>query len=88
VYVGEGTLLPGETISWTVASLAGGGAQTQVQFVVTAMETITNEVYGVTCAQGVSAVGSEAVVTTIQEQWTVYLPLALKSAGGTAQIGQ
>jgi hypothetical protein len=79
--------LPGEAVSWTVASLAGGGAQTQVQFAVTATGTITNEVYGVTCAEGVSAVGSEPVVTTIQEQWTVYLPLALKNPGGTAQIG-
>jgi uncharacterized repeat protein (TIGR01451 family) len=86
-YVGGGMLMPGDVVSWTVANLAGGGAQAQVQFAVTAMETITNAVYGVTCAEGVSAVGSAPVVTAVQ-QWAVYLPAVLKSPGGTAQIGQ
>ncbi|MGD9098951.1 MAG: choice-of-anchor Q domain-containing protein [Anaerolineae bacterium] len=80
-YVGGGTLLLGDVVRWTIASLAGGGAQAQVQFAVTAIETITNEVYGVTCAEGVSALGSEPVVTAVQ-QWTIYLPAVLKSYSG------
>ncbi len=75
-YAGGGTLMLGDVVSWTVASLAGG-AQTQVQFAVTAIETITNEVYGVTCAEGVSAAGSESVVTVVY-RWAIYLPAALK----------
>jgi uncharacterized repeat protein (TIGR01451 family) len=75
-YVSGGTLLLGDVVSWTVASLAGG-AQAQVQFVVTAMGTIVNEFYGVTCAEGISATGGEPVVTVIQK-WAVYLPAVLK----------
>ncbi|MGD9098953.1 MAG: right-handed parallel beta-helix repeat-containing protein, partial [Anaerolineae bacterium] len=76
-YVSGGTLLLGDVVSWTVASLAEGGTQAQVQFVVTAMETIINEFYGVTCAEGISATGSEPVVT-VSQQWTIYLPVAMK----------
>jgi uncharacterized repeat protein (TIGR01451 family) len=86
-YVGGGTLLLGDVVRWTVASLAGGGAQAQVQFAVTAMGTITNAVYGVTCAEGALAVGSEPVVTAVQ-QWTIYLPAVLRSPGGTARLEQ
>jgi uncharacterized repeat protein (TIGR01451 family) len=77
-YVSGGALMPGDVISWTVASLPGSGASVQVQFVVTATETITNALYGVTCAEDVSAVGIEPVVTVIQE-WTIYLPLVVRN---------
>lgn len=77
-YVGGGTLMPGDVVSWTAASLAGNGASVQVQFAVTATETITNVVYGVTCAEDVSAVGSEPVVTTSLQR-TVYLPLVVRN---------
>jgi uncharacterized repeat protein (TIGR01451 family) len=64
-YVSGGTLMPGNVVSWTIANLAGDGAHAQVQFIVAATERITNAVYGVTCAEGVSAVGGEPVVTAI-----------------------
>lgn len=77
-YVSGGALMPGGVVSWTVGSLAGGGASVQAQFVVTATGTIINSVYGVACAEGASAVGSEPVVTIIG-QCTVYLPLVTRN---------
>jgi uncharacterized repeat protein (TIGR01451 family) len=78
-YVSGGTLMLEDVVGWTVTDLAGGGASVQVQFVVTATETITNAVYGVTCAEGVSAVGSEPVVTTSLGRMN-YLPLVLRNS--------
>jgi uncharacterized repeat protein (TIGR01451 family) len=63
-YVSGGELLPGGVVSWSLISLAGDESA-QVQFVVTASETITNQVYGVACAEGVSAQGAQDVVTVI-----------------------
>lgn len=62
-YVSGGTLMPGDVVSWTVPSLARLAGYTQVQLVVSATDRITNSVYGVTCKQGVSATGTEEVVT-------------------------
>lgn len=62
-YVSGGTL-NGQEVSWTVASLAPG-ANTSVTLVVTASSTITNSDYGVSAAGGVSASGSQAVVTNV-----------------------
>ena len=76
-YASGGTLIPGNVVIWTVPSLAQLGGSAQVQFVVTATETITNSVYGVSCTQDVSAVGTEEMVTTIGSG-RIYLPVVLK----------
>ena len=68
----------GDVVSWTAASLGGMG-QIQRTFTVTATETITNADYRVSCAEGVSAVGSVAVVTEIEDH-RIYLPLVLRSS--------
>ncbi len=56
-------------------SLAAG-EWLQVQFAVTATQTITNADYRVSCAEGVSADGAQAVVTSFGNK--IYLPLALR----------
>jgi uncharacterized repeat protein (TIGR01451 family) len=75
-YVSGGTLMPGDVVSWTVPSLAQLGGSAQVQFVVTATETIANSVYGVSCKQGASAMGTEDIVTTIGGR--IFLPVVLR----------
>lgn len=62
-YVSGGALNAG-VVSWTVPNLAAG-ATTQVQFTVTAQQSVTNLHYGVTAAGGVSAVGAQSVTTAI-----------------------
>ncbi len=62
-YVSGGSLV-GNTVSWAVSDLSPDSA-TSVTFVVTATQTITNEVYGVTADGGINVVGEEPVVTTI-----------------------
>jgi uncharacterized repeat protein (TIGR01451 family) len=64
VYISGGTKI-GDMVSWTVPSLVGMGRTSQVSFVVTATETITNEAYGVQAEEGVSAKGGQTVTTFI-----------------------
>jgi uncharacterized repeat protein (TIGR01451 family) len=61
----NGGVRSGGVVSWTVLSLAANGASTQVTFVVTATQTITNSDYQVTATGGYSATGEVGVVTAI-----------------------
>jgi uncharacterized repeat protein (TIGR01451 family) len=82
-YVGGGTPV-GNVVSWTVASLAGGGGVTQTTFVVTALETITNSDYHVSASGGFSATGDVMVVTVIDQP-----SLAVSKSGPTrVSIGE
>ena len=76
VRASHGGVRVGDVISWSISSLAPAGSLTRT-FTVTASETVTNADYAVSCAEGVRAVGSVAVVTEI-EQHTVYLPVVLR----------
>jgi uncharacterized repeat protein (TIGR01451 family) len=74
--------VPGGTVDllvviWTVDQLAPHGATVNVQFAVAATQTITNNDYCVSCAEGVSAAGATMVVTHV-EWYNVYLPLVLR----------
>jgi uncharacterized repeat protein (TIGR01451 family) len=82
-YLNGGTLMPGGVVSWTLPSL-GIGADAQVQFAVTASRTITNAVYAVTSAQGASAVGQKAVVTS--DGRDVYYPILAIEKSGPALV--
>jgi uncharacterized repeat protein (TIGR01451 family) len=64
-------------VSWSASSLPEMGSLTRT-FTVSATQTITNHDYGVSCAEGVSALGSVIVVTEIGGEGTeykAYLPL-------------
>jgi len=69
-YIGGGTFNPGKInvpsnyVRWLVPSLAPN-ASIDVQFIVTATQTITNSVYGVRTDGGYSATGTKAVVTHV-----------------------
>jgi uncharacterized repeat protein (TIGR01451 family) len=77
-YLNGGTLMPGGVVSWTLPSL-GIGAAAQVQFAVSAAQgMVTNAVYGVTCAQGATAAGQEAVVTVASDGRKFFYPLIAK----------
>jgi uncharacterized repeat protein (TIGR01451 family) len=76
-WASDGSVQVGGIVSWTMSSLSGMG-QAQRTFSVTATDTITNGDYRVWCAEGVSAVGSVAVVTEIGE-FNIYLPLVLRN---------
>ena len=52
-------------VSWNI-DVWQCGVHTQVQFEVTATETITNDHYSVSCLEGVSTIGTEAVVTKVR----------------------
>lgn len=76
--------VPGGTLDlpvviWMVDQLAPHGAILNLQFAVTATQTITNSDYYVSCAEGVSATGATTVVTHVG--WhNVYLPLVLRQS--------
>ncbi len=77
-YISGGTLMPGGVVSWTVSSLAAND-DVQMQFVVTATQTIINSDYHVSCVEGVSATGSKPVVTVVTDiGYNIYLPLILR----------
>ena len=78
-YVSGGTKV-GNVVSWTAASLAPD-ASIQRTFVVTATATIANSNYQVVADNNVSAVGQQAVVTTITNGpiKKLYLPTISKS---------
>jgi len=81
-YVSGGTR-DGDVVRWTVPSLAPD-LSTQVSFVVSATTDITNSTYFVLAAGNVSAVGQEAVVTTITTPppggYLTFLPIVIKPA--------
>jgi len=66
-YVSGGARL-GDTVHWTVPSLAGDGGVVQVSFVVTATETVTNSDYHVCAEGGYSVTGSQPVVTVVNDR--------------------
>jgi uncharacterized repeat protein (TIGR01451 family) len=71
-----GGVLVGDYLQWETPVLAPG-ASYQVSFKVqVGNNSVTNESYGVTCAEGVTAVG-EPVITEIKLQG-VYLPLVIR----------
>ncbi len=78
---GRTVLLPGrEAVRWEIPSLAGNGATYMVEFAVTANQTITNADYGVSTAEGTSASGQVAVVTTVSAGGNkIFLPLILNN---------
>ncbi len=65
-YVSGGALQSG-IVSWDVGQLDGYGASTQVQYVVTASQTITNGVISVSADGDHSAYSNEPVVTIIAD---------------------
>ena len=67
-------------VSWTVFSLPFGGSLIRTVSVA-ASQTITNSDYQVNADGDVGAVGTEAVVTIINEpeKSAVYLPIILKN---------
>lgn len=72
-YISGGNYSNG-VVTWNAATLAAQG-QLQVQFVVTATQTIINDTYSVT-ADETSASGTNAVITTILNPAdSIYLPL-------------
>ena len=60
----DGGIFNTDTVTWQVASLAGGNT-IEVRFVVTATQTIVNDRYGVRADGGIDVVGAEAVTTTV-----------------------
>lgn len=74
-YISGGTLI-GDVVNWTVPTLAAETA-VSVQFVITATNTVRNEQYGVSAADGYMAVGSNPVITFVDGA-TIYLPIILK----------
>jgi chitinase len=67
--------LNGNTVSWTVPTLEAGQALTRT-LTVTATAAITNDDYGVTCAEGFSAMGIVSVTT--EAVYKVYVPLVMR----------
>ena len=67
--------LVGGTVSWTVPTLEAGQAVTRT-LTVTATAAITNNDYGVTCAEGMSAIGSTSVTTDVE--YKVFIPLTMR----------
>ncbi len=66
-------------VIWTVDELAPDDAAVSVQFAVTATRTIVNDDYRTSCTEGAAAVGSVSVVTVVEGNYRVYLPLVLRS---------
>ena len=73
-YVNGGAWQPGNVVSWTLPSLPAGELA-QVSFVVTATQGIANRAYRVSCVEGVSASGQQAVLTNWRQY---YLPIMMK----------
>jgi uncharacterized repeat protein (TIGR01451 family) len=73
-----GELVGGDRVEWRIATLEPGESKT-VSFRVTADggREITNEFYGVTCFEGVTAVGVP-VITEVSGGGGVYLPLVIR----------
>ncbi|NJN54189.1 MAG: DUF11 domain-containing protein [Anaerolineae bacterium] len=69
----------GSQVSWTIPTLPGYAFVSEVTTIVTANETITNSVYGVTANGGYSAVGQETAVTRIVDAQVQLTPLLTKT---------
>lgn len=82
-YISSDGTRNGNVVSWAISTLAANGGQETVSFVVTATDTITNDDYGVTASDNVSAMGQE-IVTTVVAPGRVHLPLLLK--GGSTRL--
>ena len=74
-YVGGGTLMPGNIVSWTVPSLSAGGGVTQTSFVVTTDQGIINSDYRASCPDCINAAGQVEVFTNGRK---LYLPIIAK----------
>lgn len=70
-----------QIVSWTVPRVGISEWFTRT-FVVTSTHILTNTAYGVRCAENVSALSSDLVVTRILRdddiEYAVYLPLVLR----------
>jgi uncharacterized repeat protein (TIGR01451 family) len=75
VYEGGGTLV-GDLVVWNLAELGGYGTTADVQFVVSANETITNSIINVTADGDYSAFRTDPVVTGIVDDRAAAEPLA------------
>jgi uncharacterized repeat protein (TIGR01451 family) len=75
-YIDGGTLVSSNVVSWELSSLAANEGVNQVTFTVTANQAIANLDYRVSCAEGVSAVGTVPVLTNWRKY---YLPIMMKS---------
>ena len=77
---GSGGTLMGDEVQWTASTLEPAESR-EFGFAVTVTEKsgveVVNERYGVTCAEGVTALG-EPVITKIGGGGRIYLPLVLK----------
>ncbi len=63
-----GQLINGQVVSWTIPTLAANGGVTHTTFVVTATQTITNSDYGLLADGGYGAMGSQPIVTLVNEE--------------------
>jgi uncharacterized repeat protein (TIGR01451 family) len=77
-YVSGGSY-DGSQVSWTIPALPGYGFASQVLAIVSASETISNSVYGVTAVGGYSAMGQATAVTRIVDAQVVLSPLLTKT---------
>jgi uncharacterized repeat protein (TIGR01451 family) len=77
ISAGSGGLQVGDVISWTVPGLGPMDRLTRT-FAVTATATITNAHYRVSCAEGISVTGNVSVVTQVNSEHHVYLPLVIR----------
>jgi uncharacterized repeat protein (TIGR01451 family) len=75
VAASDGGSLMGNTVFWSVPSLDAGGVVT-LTLTITAPETVTNDDYRVSCAQGSSAIGTIAITTNVTDN--IYLPLVTR----------
>lgn len=71
-YLGGGTLMPGNVVSWTVPSLAANGGTEQISYTVMAAGGIINNQYRASCPDCIPAVGKIAVATNMQR---LFLPI-------------
>ena len=65
----------GGLVTWNVGALAIGQTVSRT-LVVSATQTVTNSLYGATCAEGASVAGSQ-VVTSVAALYHLYLPVWL-----------
>jgi uncharacterized repeat protein (TIGR01451 family) len=70
-----GTVTDG-IVTWMVPSLGPTDSLSRT-FTVTATETITNSIYGVSCTEGITATGRSPVTT--RNMYTIYLPVIFRN---------
>ena len=69
----SGGVLSGGVVTWQPGDL-GASSSLDVQFVVTAIETITNSSYMVSADGDYQATGTEDIVTVVADEPVIYLP--------------